>query len=99
MTNPNQLAEALAERGDDSTAPTRDEDLSVRILRCSAELRSLHFVGASTGATRHATAATLESFALYIARRHQRWLDAFDAAPTIAPCVIGSSRVAPCWQP
>jgi hypothetical protein len=47
--------------------------------------------------TRHDATDTLEAFARYIARRHQRWMDSMELTPAVAPCLIGSSGTAPCW--
>jgi hypothetical protein len=42
----------------------------------------------------HDTAAT---FARYMAPRHQRWITVQGDATTMAPCLIGTGNVLPCW--
>jgi hypothetical protein len=49
--------------------------------------------------TRHAIADTVDGFARYIARRHQRWIAATGlAVPSLAPCLIGTATTQPCWR-
>jgi hypothetical protein len=45
---------------------------------------------------RHQVTDTLDGFARYIARRHQRWIDSHGCG--MAPCLVGTSATAPCWQ-
>jgi hypothetical protein len=47
--------------------------------------------------TRHRRTDTAESFARYIARRHQRWLGANPGSPALAPCLLGIGNTQPCW--
>ena len=48
--------------------------------------------------TRHAVADTVDGFARYIARRHQRWIAATGLVPSLAPCLIGTATTQPCWR-
>jgi hypothetical protein len=48
--------------------------------------------------TRHAIGDTVDSFARYIARRHQRWIATSGLVPSLAPCLIGDDATQPCWK-
>jgi len=48
---------------------------------------------------RHGVADTVDGFARYIARRHQRWIGANGGSSGLAPCLIGTHSDAPCWAP
>ena len=40
---------------------------------------------------------SVDGFARYIARRHERWIAANGVAPGLAPCLIGFATTQPCW--
>jgi hypothetical protein len=45
----------------------------------------------------HAITDTLDGFARYIARRHQRWMGTNGHTPALAPCLVGTATERPCW--
>jgi hypothetical protein len=48
--------------------------------------------------TLRAASDSVDGFARYIARRHERWMTANGAAPGLAPCLIGlATTTQPCW--
>ena len=48
--------------------------------------------------TRHGVTDTVEGFARYVAKRHERWLAASGIDETIAPCLLGTKTSQPCWK-
>jgi hypothetical protein len=46
--------------------------------------------------TLRAVSDSVESFARYTARRHERWIAANGAAPGLAPCLVGFAAIQPC---
>jgi hypothetical protein len=48
--------------------------------------------------TRHGVTDTVEGFARYVARRHERWLAGYGLDATIAPCLLGTKTSQPCWK-
>jgi hypothetical protein len=49
--------------------------------------------------TLRAVSDSVDGFARYIARRHERWITANGVAPGLAPCLIGLATIQPCWTP
>ena len=47
---------------------------------------------------RHRVNDTVDGFARYISRRHQRWLDSHGYPNAMAPCLVGSASTQPCWH-
>jgi hypothetical protein len=41
---------------------------------------------------------SIDAFARYIARRHQRWMHSHGRTTGIAPCVLGMRNAEPCWS-
>jgi hypothetical protein len=40
---------------------------------------------------------SVQSFAEYIGRRHHRWITSYGDTPAMAPCLLGTPTVQPCW--